>query len=64
MTVFGGKRGYLVNTRDICAHTTFVGVSFVGQNGATRSQKLPVKGACGKANGRRKKDKRGGGGSR
>jgi hypothetical protein len=64
MTVFGGKRGYLVNTRDICAHTPFVGVSFVGQNGATRAQKLPVKGACGKAKERRKKGKRTGGGSR
>jgi hypothetical protein len=64
MTVFGGKRGYLINTRDVCANVPVIRVDFVGQNGATRGQKLPVKGACGKAKERRKSGKRRGGGTR
>ena len=44
--VFGGKAGYLVNTRDICANIPVTRVSYVGQNGKTRSQKAPLKGPC------------------
>jgi hypothetical protein len=49
LTVFGGKRGYLVNTRDICQSAPVVRVAFTGQNGKTEAQKLQVKTACSKA---------------
>jgi hypothetical protein len=64
MTVFGGKRGYLVNTRNICRHVPMTLVSYVGQNGATRSQKVPVKGACGGAGKKRRAKRHGDGGGR
>jgi hypothetical protein len=47
MTVFGGRRGYLVNTRDVCRHAPVTEVRYVGQNGAHRTQKLTVKVPCG-----------------
>jgi hypothetical protein len=45
-TLFGGKTGYLVNTRSLCAHAPTIGVDFIGQNGAVRNQNLKVKTAC------------------
>jgi hypothetical protein len=48
-TLFGGKQGYLVNTRNICAHTPVSSVSYTAQNGKTLNQKLPIKASCGKA---------------
>jgi hypothetical protein len=47
LIVFGGKHGYLGNTRDICAHPPVVRVAFVGQNGATRSESSTLKPNCG-----------------
>jgi hypothetical protein len=44
--VFGGKRGYLVNTRDVCAHRPVTEVHYVGQNGARLTQKLKVQVPC------------------
>ena len=38
-TLFGGKRGYLANTRNLCAHARSSTVGFIGQNGATRDLK-------------------------
>jgi hypothetical protein len=46
-TLFGGKTGYLVNTRSLCAHAPIIGVSFTGQNGAARGKNLRMKTACG-----------------
>ena len=37
-TVFGGKTGYLVNTRDLCAHTPVTKIAYTGQNGKTHSR--------------------------
>ena len=48
LTVFGGKTGYLINTRDICAHTPVTKVAYTGQNGKTRTEAVKVKAACGK----------------
>jgi hypothetical protein len=48
LTVFGGKRGYLVDTRDICAHRPGVRVAFKGQNGRTKTQNVKLKARCGK----------------
>jgi hypothetical protein len=49
LIVFGGKQGYLGNTRDICAHVPIVRFGFVGQNGATRSESRRVKLKCGRS---------------
>jgi hypothetical protein len=48
LTVFGGKAGYLINTRDICVHTPITKVAYTAQNGKTRSEAVKLKAACGK----------------
>jgi len=48
LTVFGGKNGYLANTRSICARTPLVKVSFAGQNGKQLDQNVKVKTNCGR----------------
>jgi hypothetical protein len=49
LTVFGGKSGYLVNTRDICANVPVTKVDYAAQNGKTYSQSIKVKASCGKS---------------
>ena len=46
LIVFGGKHGYLSNTRSLCAHTPIVEVSYYGQNGKALTQRVKVKAAC------------------
>jgi hypothetical protein len=46
MTVFGGKTGYLINTRDTCRRTPRTRVAYVGQNGKTRAETVRVKVSC------------------
>jgi hypothetical protein len=58
LTVFGGKQGYLANTRDICAHTPIVRVDYVGQNGKARSEAIKMKTACGRSSARHKRHHR------
>jgi hypothetical protein len=53
LTVFGGKRGYLVNTRNLCARPTVTEVKYTGQNGKLRNQEVPVKAPCGASSGSR-----------
>ena len=55
LDLYGGKRGYLVNTRDLCASATNISVDYTAQNGKTLSQKVKTKTACGssKAHGKR-----------
>jgi hypothetical protein len=49
LTVFGGKTGYLVNTKDLCdGKRPVVDVSYIGQNGKTRSEHVKVAAKCGK----------------
>lgn len=49
LTIFGGKTGYLSNTRSLCGKTRpSVQVAYVGQNGKSMKQKVKVKAACGK----------------
>jgi hypothetical protein len=48
LTVFGGKTGYLINTRDICVHTPVTRVAYTAQSGKTRSEAIKVQAACGK----------------
>jgi hypothetical protein len=59
LTVFGGKTGYLVNTRNLCGKTPNVNVRYTAQNGKAASQKAPVTTACTKAQKRRARAKRG-----
>jgi hypothetical protein len=46
LTVFGGKTGYLINTRDICGHAPLIKIDFTAQNGKTLTRKAQVKTAC------------------
>jgi hypothetical protein len=58
LTVFGGKSGYLVNTRDICANRPVTQIAYTGQNGKTYSENVKVKAACGKKKARAKRHHR------
>jgi hypothetical protein len=58
LIVFGGKTGYLINTRDICAHTPITKIAYTGQNGKTHSESVKVKAACGKRKARAKRHQR------
>jgi hypothetical protein len=46
LTVFGGKAGYLINTRDICSHTPVVKVGYTAQSGKTRNEAVSIKTVC------------------
>jgi hypothetical protein len=46
---FGGAKGLLVNSRDICKGTPKATAKFTGQNGAKLTLRPPLKSACGKA---------------
>jgi hypothetical protein len=48
LTVFGGKAGYLVNTRSLCGHPPVAKVSYTAQSGKTRSQSVRIGASCGK----------------
>jgi hypothetical protein len=57
LTVFGGKRGYLTHTRDICAQAPVTRIDYVAQNGRTYSQKAKVSAdGCGRRSSRRSSD--------
>jgi hypothetical protein len=59
LNVFGGKTGYLINTRDICVHTPVIQVAYMGQNGKTRTESVKVKAACGKKHAGAKRSRHG-----
>jgi hypothetical protein len=46
LTLFGGKHGYLINTRDLCAAPALTTVEYAAQNGKTLTQKIAAKTAC------------------
>jgi hypothetical protein len=46
LTLLGGKKGYLVNTRDLCASAAVAQVVYVGQNGKRREQRVKTDTAC------------------
>ncbi len=46
LTLFGGKQGYLENTRSLCASPTLTKVEIDAQNGSTVSQQVKTKAAC------------------
>jgi hypothetical protein len=49
LTVFGGKSGYLVNTRSLCGKASFTKVDYDAQNGKTLSQRIKIGASCGKS---------------
>jgi hypothetical protein len=55
LKIFGGKRGYLINTRDICEHTPVARIGYGGQNGKSFSQRVKLKTACGSKSARHKR---------
>ncbi len=46
LMLFGGKRGLVVNSRNICAHPYKAAVSFEAHNGASLVRRPNVKGQC------------------
>ncbi len=58
LTLFGGKQGYLANTRNLCTHPPFSMVSYNAQNGKSLSEKLRIKTHCGAATERHKRHRR------
>ena len=47
LTLFGGKQGYLTNTRGLCSAPAVTTVEYSAQNGKTTTQKVAAKTACG-----------------
>ncbi|HEY7256949.1 MAG TPA: hypothetical protein VH476_09740 [Solirubrobacterales bacterium] len=47
LDLFGGRRGYLINTRNLCSGPAVTNVKFTGQNGAVETQKVAAKTSCG-----------------
>jgi hypothetical protein len=46
LTLLGGKQGYLVNTKSLCASQTVSEIAYQGQNGKKSTQKVKTKAAC------------------
>jgi hypothetical protein len=57
LDLFGGKQGYLINTRSLCASRPITTVDYVAQSGAQTTQKVKTKTACRKS-GQAKRSKR------
>lgn len=57
LTLLGGAKGYLINSKDLCRHPGAIRIDYVAQNGKTRSQKLKAKSPCG-GQGKAKKKKK------
>jgi hypothetical protein len=47
LTIFGSKRGYLANTRNLCRHVQATTVEYTAQNGKALTRKVAIKTACG-----------------
>jgi hypothetical protein len=58
LIVYGGKQGYLANTRDLCKHRPVVRIDYVAQNDKTSSEALKVKAPCGGSHARHKRHHR------
>jgi hypothetical protein len=58
LNLFGGKQGYIVNTRSLCASPDVATVEYTGQNGKKSSQQVKTKTACGKSSPRHGRHRR------
>src|SRR5262249_56210430 len=47
LDLLGGKQGYLVNTRSLCAAPPKVEIAYTAQSGRKTTQKIAAKTACG-----------------
>jgi hypothetical protein len=47
LTLYGGKQGYLTNTRSLCSSAAVTTVQFTGQNGKSLTRQVKAKTACG-----------------
>ena len=47
LNLFGGKQGYIVNTRSLCASSAPMTVDYTAQNGDTYRQRVRPQAACG-----------------
>jgi hypothetical protein len=54
LNLLGGKRGYLINTRDICKHRPVIRIAYTAQNGKTLTQRARVKASCSKSRSQRR----------
>jgi hypothetical protein len=48
LNMFGGKKGLIINSRDVCAHTYRAVANFNGQNGKIHDFQPPLKASCSK----------------
>jgi hypothetical protein len=55
LTLYGGKRGYLTNTRGLCSSSAVTTVEYIAQNGKKRTQRVTAKTACGSGSTHKKK---------
>jgi hypothetical protein len=46
LTLFGGKKGYLINTRSLCASSAVTKVQYVAQSGSQITQQVKAQTAC------------------
>jgi hypothetical protein len=50
LSLFGGKQGYLINTRDLCTSPANIKVEYLAQGGKQLTQNVKAKTACANAN--------------
>ena len=55
LDLLGGKQGYLVNTRSLCASPPRVEIAYTAQSGKQTTQKIAAKTACGHKQGTQEK---------
>lgn len=53
LTLLGGKKGYLVNTRGLCASAAIARINYIAQSGRKLKQRVKVKTPCRTSNKRR-----------
>jgi hypothetical protein len=58
LKLFGGKKGYLVNTRDLCAQASKTKIEYTAQSGKKRTESVATKTACGKGKGSKRAARR------
>ena len=55
LSLFGGKKGYIANTRSLCGKPPVTTVEYVAQNGKRLTQKVRMKVPCGGGSSSKKK---------
>ena len=55
LTLLGGKQGYLINTRSLCAHPVVNTVEYVAQSGKKLTQNVKTQAPCGAKSRKRNK---------